>query len=235
MGRHTLSYPHLTFFKNLKQVHRLLEIHAKIAGAGPGYKHDVEVLNKSAIVLLIACWESFVEDLAETAFTILLRRAKNHQVFSKKVLAESAKALKESHNPCHIWDLAGEGWRSVLKKHKLEVFKKYTGKLNTPRPAQVGALYESLLGMKSLPANWHWQGMSARSSAKKLNELVELRGTIAHRVEASRKIRMGDVRGYIDFVNRISVETSNGVRALILAKTGKSPWTSYKYRTRAIR
>jgi hypothetical protein len=130
-----------------------------------------------------------------------------------------------------MWDLAGAGWRKVLRKHKLEVFKKYTGKLNTPRPEQVGTLYESLLGMKWVPDNWHWQGMSAGSSAKKLIELVKLRGSIAHKVAASRKIRMGDVRSYIDFVNRISVETSNAVRALILAKTGKSPWPSYEYRT----
>jgi len=66
------------FEGNVGEVKRILEIHREIAGKAPGRKRDVEVLNKSAVVLLVACWEAFIEDLAEAAFDFLLANAKTH-------------------------------------------------------------------------------------------------------------------------------------------------------------
>lgn len=57
---------------NLQDVRQLLAAHEQIAGAGRGRKRDVEVLNKSAIVLLVACWEVYVEDVVESALTVLM-------------------------------------------------------------------------------------------------------------------------------------------------------------------
>lgn len=204
-----------------------------MSGKKPGYKHNVAVLNKSAIVLLVACWECFIEDLAESAFSILLRRAIKHDIFSAKVLIEASKPLKESKDDREVWQLAGDGWRGVLKNHKATLFARYTGKLNTPRPEQVDVLYESLLGIKSVSSNWHWKGISAQDTVTKLNELIDLRGTIAHRVATSRRVHKRDVLDYIDFVNRIAIETSNSVRKLIIEKTNKEPWPSFSYRPNA--
>ena len=44
-------YSHKILWKNLSEVKRLIEIHTQITGGKPGFKHKVEVLNKSAIVL----------------------------------------------------------------------------------------------------------------------------------------------------------------------------------------
>jgi hypothetical protein len=200
-----------------------------MSGKGPGYKHNVGVLNKSAIVLLVACWESFIEDLAETAFSILLSRAKKHDFFATRVLADAAEPLKESRDDRAVWKLAGDGWKSVLKEHRATLLEKYTGKLNTPRASQVDGLYESLLGMKSTSSNWHWQHTTATNARKKLDDLIDLRGSIAHRVKASRKVGKNDVRDHIDFINRIAAITSNAVRSLVLEKTGKEPWPQFTY------
>ena len=229
MPRRPYLYPHVTLWKNLEEVDRLLAIHTKMSGKGPGYKHNVEVLNKSAIILLVACWESFIEDVAETAFSILLGRARKHDLFSARVLTDAAKSLKESKDERAIWKLAGDGWKTVLKDHKATLFEKFTGKLNTPRPSQVDALYESLLGMKSPSFHWHWQHTTADNARRKLDDLIELRGSIAHRVKASRKIGKIDVRDYIDFINRIASITSNAVRSFVLEKTGKESWPEFTY------
>lgn len=231
MGRRPHIYPHLNLWKNLDGVHRLLEIHTKMSGKKPGYKHNVEVLNKSAIVLLVACWEAFVEDLAEDAFSILLQRAKKHTVFASRVLADAAKSLKDASDPRDLWKLAGDGWRQVLRSHKAAIFERYTGKLNTPRPAQVDALYESVLGIKSISRTWRWQGMRAQAAVVKLEELIKLRGSIAHRVEASTAVLKKDVRDHIDLVNRIAVRTSNAVRIEVLNATAKEPWPSFSYKS----
>ncbi len=222
MGRRPYVYPHLNFFKNLSEVHRLLEIHEK---------HRVEVLNKSAIVLLVACWETFVEDLAGSAFSILLERAKTHRWIPRKVRAEAAKPLRISKNPCDVWKLADGGWKNVLRTHKAGLFKEYIGNLHSPRPSNVNSLYESLLGIRSVSNSWHWQRMRTDQAVAKLEELITLRGSIAHRVAAKRKVFKGDVTKYIDFINRIAVQTSNEVRKFLLkSTTGKEPWGEFSYK-----
>ena len=222
-------YAHFTLFKNLDEVHRLLQIHTEMTGKGPGYKHNVGVLNKSAIVLLVACWESFVEDLAETAFSILLTRAKKHDTFEMGVLTEAAKPLKDSPDSREVWKLAGDGWKSVLKEHKAALFERYIGKFNTPRSEPVDCLYRLLLGINAISSNWRWQGMSVETARSKLNRLIELRGSIAHRVAASRKVLKNNVRDHISFINHIAVNTSNAVRSFILESTGKEPWPEFSY------
>jgi hypothetical protein len=75
--------------------------------------------------------------------------------------------------------------------------------------------------------------MTSAQAVGKLNRLVTLRGDIAHRVAAQRKVLQGDVTNYINFVNRIAVQTSNAVRELLVRTTGKEPWTEFTYRPTA--
>jgi hypothetical protein len=232
MGRTPDIGAHLTFIRNVDEVWRLVEIHGETSGEGRGYKYNVEVLNKSAVVLLVACWEAFVEDLAERAFSILLRRAKTYSALPKKVLAEAAKPLRESADPCHVWRLAGEGWKDVLRKHKRALFERYTGKMNTPRASQVDTLYHTLLGIKAISSGWHWQSMTRRKAMARLEELIDLRGSIAHRVAASRKVGKDGVRRYIDFIHRMAVQTSNTVRDFLIGIGGKEPWPELEFAKR---
>jgi hypothetical protein len=125
------------FSHNMDEVGRLLDIHQKLTGSGPGRRHNVEVLNRSALVLTVACWEAFIEDLAESAFDFMLRHAKKPTVFPNRVLALASKKLREHRDESKVWDLAASGWRSVLRKHRQAVLRRYIGSFNTPRPKQV--------------------------------------------------------------------------------------------------
>src|ERR1035438_1961739 len=83
-----------TFASNIAEVRRLVAIHERLTGKGPGRRVDVETLNKSGIVLLVACWEAFVEDLADAAFEFLLTNASEHSVFPASVLAGASEPLR---------------------------------------------------------------------------------------------------------------------------------------------
>jgi len=58
------SQARIRFDKNCEDVERLLEVHRDLGGSGRGRRRRLEVLNKSAIVLLYAFWEAYCEDIA---------------------------------------------------------------------------------------------------------------------------------------------------------------------------
>jgi hypothetical protein len=63
------------FDKNCADIDRLMEVHTAYGGTGAGYRHQLEVLNKSAIVLLCAIWEAYCEDLAAEAVEHIVAHA----------------------------------------------------------------------------------------------------------------------------------------------------------------
>ena len=173
------TLPHFSmFFYSVSEVERLVEIHGQISGSGPGRRVNLEVLNKSAIVLLVAAWEAFIEELAKTAFDFLMAEASSPNVFPNKVLALAGRDLRSSRDETKIWDLAGTGWESVLRKHRRAILDRYTGSFNTPRARQVDALFEAMIGLRSASGRWHWPGMSSQKVVRKLDNLVTLRGSI---------------------------------------------------------
>ena len=93
------------FLSNIAEVRRLLEIHEKVTGKGPGKRRNVQVLNKSAIILLVACWEAYVEDLCEVAFDFMLKHAPSHDVFPDSVLERVAS----KHQGPKTWEPADSG------------------------------------------------------------------------------------------------------------------------------
>ena len=135
---------------NMEEVVRLVDIHQEMTGTARGRRHNVAILNKSGLVLMVSCWEAFVEDLALHAFDWLLTHAKTPGVFPSRVLTLASKRLRDAEDTRKIWELAGDGWRRVLSQHKVTVLKQSIGKLNTPRSRQVDTLFSDLLGFKRL-------------------------------------------------------------------------------------
>lgn len=214
-----------TLMSNLSEVYRLQQIHSKITEPGPGRKRDVEILHKSCIVLLVACWESFVEDLATEALEFLIANAADHTVFSVEVLERIASKYQGKK----AWDLAGTGWKGALKGNLKEVLAKTTGALNTPKTEQVNILFAKTIGLNDISKQWHWKGRSIVVNEKALDNLVTLRGGIAHRVQATKSVSKRSAMDAGYFIGRLSVKCHNCVGSHLLNLTGKKPWDSYKY------
>ncbi len=223
--------PHfISLQNNLIEINRILEIHTQIAGSGPGYKHNVQVLNKSAVVLLLACWEAYIEDLAENCFKWMLSKANGPHVFPDHVLATAAKEVKK--NDKDVWLIANAGWKDVLKSHKEKVLNNYVvrGAFNTPNPDNIDYLFAKLLGMTSLSRTWYWRGMSVVKSKQKLNKLIELRGNIVHRVQTSKNVTKFDVSDNKEFILRLAVISNNIANRYLKEKIGQRPWRRMRYR-----
>lgn len=225
----SMTNPIKRFEKNIDEVKRLLEIHEQLAGKSAGRKYNVEVLNKSAIVLLVACWEAFIEDLAASAFKFMLAHATAPAIFPDDVLAQASKKLKSAQDNREVWRLAGIGWQTVLEEHREELFKEYIGKLNTPKPKQVDSLFNSLFGLSTISSKWYWHKSPHDKACQKLVDLIELRGAIAHQVAAGKSVKKMLVYDYMWFIHRLAVISSNLVRDHAVARTKKVPWPGYKF------
>ena len=214
------------FRNNLDEVRRLLEIHEVVAGSGRGRKHDVEVLNKSAIVLVVACWEAYVEDLAESALRELINRSRDHTAFPPKVLDRVASKNSGSA----AWNLAGQGWRSAMRSNFQEILAKTTATLNTPRAPQVDELFEKTIGLEAISKTWRWPSRTSAQTVAALDRLITTRGAIAHRVTHSKPILKRDVVSAIELVSRLAVKSSNRVSRYIYERTETGPWPYVSYK-----
>lgn len=218
------------FLSNAGEVDRLMEIHVSVAGDSVGRKVGVEVLNKSAIVLLVACWEAFVEDLANASFDVLLSRAASPESIPAKVRAHVARELKSDDNDLALWSVAGEGWRSTLSSYRERVIDRYTGKLNTPRHSQIDAMCEAMVGLKNISKYWKWPKVTAAQARARLGELVTLRGAIAHRVSDSNPVRKSRVTRESRFVTRLAVSTHNAMNSYLAEAVRSDVWWDYEYK-----
>lgn len=225
------SAPHMkSLNNNFREIERLIEIHKEISGDGPGYKHNVQVLNKSAIVLLLGCWEAYIEDLAKNAFEVMLSKANEPTVFPEHVLAIAAKEIKNG-DTLSLWALSGDGWKKALVSHKDKILNKYIERnaFNTPSAERIDKLFAELIGLTSLSGQWHWKNMTAGTSKSKLSDLIELRGSIAHRVEASETVTKTMVVNYKKLVTRLAVISHNRALAFIHGSTKARPWRRYRF------
>lgn len=217
----------IQFEANIDEVRRLLNIHKQLAGDGPGRKVDVEVLNKSAIVLLVACWEACVEDMAAAGLDFMIRTASDHGVFPESVRTR----VSSQKNGLKAWELAGDGWKQALRDNYQAVLKKTTGILNTPRAPEVDELFAKTIGLDDLSKSWQWKGRTRNSAVSGLDTLITLRGAIAHRVKHTHAVRKKDVVANSDLLHYLATKSSNRVMSHIEATVGKSPWGPVSFRS----
>lgn len=213
--------------ENLKEIELLINIHTQVSGQSRGRKNDVEVLNKSAIVLITACWENYIEDLVKEAFNYLLENSDQHTVFPNSVLAKASKEIKNDKDDRRVWELAGKGWQNVLKQYQSTTLNKEIDHFHVPRPINIDELYEKLLGIQKITTNWKWQKMSNESAIETLNQFIDLRGEIAHSLRTINSVKKKDVRFYSDFIKKTSIILHNRVNVHIEKQLGKKAWRDY--------
>jgi len=214
-----------SFDKNIKDVARLLELHTQEGGTGSGRRHGLEVLNKSAIVLITAYWEAYCEDVAAEALRHILRHAKSPDRLPERLKKRIAKEVKGAPHELEVWKLAGSGWKSYLT-NRLEILQQERNrKLNTPKADNIDELFVEVLEIPKISSSWRWQGMNTDQAVQKLNEYVTLRGDIAHRGRHSKSIHRTKVEDFLTFAQTLAQKTDGHVNTYVKQITkGKALW-----------
>lgn len=213
------------FDNNANDIQRLLDLHEQVGGDAPGRRYGLEVLNKSAVVLITAFWEAYCEDIAAEGLEHLIKYAPSANVLPDELKKIIAKSLKSANHDLEVWKLADDGWREYLKKHLDELKSERDRRLNTPKTQQIDELFKNALGIENISSNWRWaKKMTAKRASGKLDKYVSLRGAIAHRGSHETSITKSNVTDYFQFIKSLVGETGGQVNSHVKAATGKSLW-----------
>ncbi|MGH9788726.1 MAG: HEPN domain-containing protein [Candidatus Acidiferrales bacterium] len=214
----------LAFKRNSTDIERLLEIHADLGGEAQGRRYRLEVLNKSAIVMITAIWEAYCEDLAAEALLHIVDHAPNPDALPANLRKRIAKELKSDLNEVAIWKLADKGWQDVLKRRLADLTEERNKKLNTPKAENIVDLFDTAVGLTDVSTRWHWEKMSVQQAKAKLNKYVSLRGAIAHRGQAATSCKKAQVKDYFAHVVRLVSKTGGTVNVYVRRITGSGLW-----------
>ncbi|MEV4118474.1 HEPN domain-containing protein [Micromonospora sp. NPDC049645] len=212
------------FDSNSKDVEKLLDIHVQLTGTGRGRRYEVEVLNKSAIVLITSFWEAYCEDIAAEALGHLVEKCASPESLPTELRKSVAKELEAEKHDLAVWRLSGDGWRSVIRDRLALMQEERNKRLNTPKSAQIDDLFDKSLGLTRISGSWKWKGMSADQARLKLDKYVSLRGAIAHRGSASASVKKAEVTDYYQHVKELVGKTGGRINTAVKKATGESLW-----------
>lgn len=141
------------FDENLKDIEILMELHKQEGGISPDRRYGLEVLNKSAIVLITSYWEAYCEDIAAEAMEHIVKYSKNADALPKALKKKIAKELKNNKNELAIWEIADGKWKNYLQSRLAMLQEERNRKLNTPKPDYIDQLFESVVVLKKYQAH----------------------------------------------------------------------------------
>ena len=208
--------------ENLKDVEKLMELHGQEGGPGPGRRHDLEVLNKSAVVLITSYWEAYCEDIAAEALEYIVANSPNAAALPTEIKKIVAKEIKNSSHELEAWSLSDDGWRAFLRS-RLGVLKDARDrKLNTPKCGNIDDLFLSAIGLKDATAGWDWaKKLTPIKAREKLDNYVSLRGEIAHRGNSDVSVTKAKVKDYLNLVRNAAGKTGGAVNRHVKKVTGE--------------
>ncbi|WP_139381070.1 HEPN domain-containing protein [Pseudomonas ogarae] len=217
-----------TFKANISDVIRLIQIHRDLSGSERGRRVGMECLNKSAIVLILASWEAFVEDLAESAFDCMLENAGAHTAFPAHVLNLAWADFKKT-NTNDAFSSIATGWKDILKSHRATILDKHIvrGGFNTPSADNCNNIFAQLIGLTSFSSCWNWKitrtNMTRADAESELSSLINLRGEVAHRTATAKAVQKTVVLKFAKLITRLAVRSHNSVRDYLTLNLGFEP------------
>ena len=222
------------FDENAKDIEKLLKLHEEKGGTSQGRRRGLEVLNKSAIVLITSFWEAYCEDIAAEGLEHIVKHGASPDSLPKEIKQIIAKELKADPNPLSVWALCGDGWKHILKTRLDRLREQRNRKLNTPKAQNIDDLFLQSLGLTSISSSWRWaKKMKADRARGKLDRYAILRGEIAHRGTAAKSVTKAKVEDYFDFIKRLVSNTDGAVNSHAKRVTGKPLWPTLR-RIRAL-
>ncbi len=203
-----------------KEVDDLLDFHSRLRGTqGKGRSAaNLEVLHKSAVVLLTACWESYVENILAESIELIARYLNDSSLLNddlrKSIASTTSKNLRINKNhDLYPWFFTGDGWRIIL----WEFAELKISELNTPDSANAKTIFALLLGIEDITLSWGRPAKSSPAAAEKLDNHLIDRHVIAHGASPTKNFTKSYITNYRDFLDLTVEKTDKEVSKKLLS------------------
>lgn len=219
------SAARLAFDQNVKDIRQLLDLQEHLNPPSKSGDSEFEVLNKSAIVLLAAFWESYCEDIAAEGLEHMVKNVTSCEDLPKSLKKQIATEIKSAPNDLEVWKIAGGNWKCYVRDRLKHFREARNRKLNTPKSVAIDELFRTTLGIERLSNGWKIsKQFSPDQARKKLDELIDLRGAIAHRGTSHDTVAKTDVVDYSRFITRLASRTGGIVNVHVRRITHLPLW-----------
>ena len=204
---------YVNFLLAVNEIRALLDFHRAARRSSTQRDPSWEAFKKAGIILIVTSWETFIEDILELHVDQQLEKASSPQEFKNAfdAIAQSwyqAIRTKQDKHPKHpdFVEWTGDNWKRLIRDRLRE---ELIG-LNTPKSQSIRDLSARYLDA-DVTENWVWPGMSAQRAREKLDELIVLRGELAHRTgdyfDVTTSVPLNRLVNAINFVERLVLRT----------------------------
>lgn len=199
----------------IEDAQRLITIHEESTGIAPGRRYDYDALNRSAVMLSVAAWEGFVEDLLKYAVRQMATKLETADDLPKSVREVMLVKIHSDHDwktpntavKSAMWSLAGSGWRSTYIGYATSRIRG----LNTPNAENVQKLFATVVGLKDFAADWGARRWDRATYVSKLDAALTLRHRIAHGTIGKETVGKTRARNAVNLVLRVAKWTTHTV------------------------
>lgn len=206
---------YVNFLLAVEEIRTLLEFYDEIRERTPR-----EIFKKTGIILTVTAWETFIEDILEVYIDNRLQNATSPREMQSIVNSIAHRwyeaILKQQDNhprPPDFVRWTGDRWKELIR----DKLRGDLNNLNTPKSENIRDLSRKYLG-QDITSSWSWVGMSVEQACSKLDDLIRLRGEVAHRTgnyfEIGSSVRHNQLVSAINFIERLAEKTEEAIDGL---------------------
>lgn len=217
------------FNKNAEDIDSLLDLWEGVVNLWDKepVPNEYEVLFRSAVVLMVSHWEAYVEDICSEALDHLVSHVEDASKLPKDIKKLIAGEIKKKDHELEMWKLADSGWKEYLRSRLVELKRERDRHFNTPKAHNTAEFLIKAIGVDPRP-KWKTNELTADEVAKKLDDLIEIRGQIAHRGEIDQKIDQQWVAEHVALLRHVASWTGGAINSHLLKVTRKPLWVKKK-------
>jgi hypothetical protein len=184
----------------------------------------LDVLFRSAVVLLVSSWEAYIEDICSEALEHLVTHATDASSLPKSIKQQIASELKSSKNESDVWKIADGGWRELLRSRLASMKEGRDRGFNSPKSQQTSDFFKNSIGIDDIQRSWAIDLLEPKDASNKLDALVALRGEIAHRGRIKEELDIEFISSHLKFIKKLASKTDETVSSHLKKVTKKSLW-----------
>ena len=195
----------------MKDANQLWEFYKKERKeALPHVPEKIEVLKRSALILAVTAWETFLEDILREKFYPKLEQTNTPKDKNRVFNTVAGKWLEQEKSKLHrtLETWTGASW----KEHVRAYFDKAIADLNTPGSQNCTQLFKTFLDI-DLSGFWKWRGYNYNTASKRLDKVINTRGLVTHvarKASSTPKkhiLSRKDLKSYLLFIKELAQAT----------------------------